>query len=156
MSVHYQKIDQIEEVVQGFESCKTGKEEFTHACHLTVALWYVTHHSFEQAIARMRAGLYRFIDHHQVPAGKYNETITQFWLKVVEAYVVKQTGSSLILTGDQSAANEQLVFLANGLVEAKGNARLVFEYYSESLINSPEAKAGWQEPDLKPLDFLVV
>ena len=150
MNFHYQDVDEVEEVVRGFESCSTGKEEFTHARHLTVALWYVTHYPFEQALNRMRAGLFRFLDHHQVPAGKYNETITQFWLKMVEAYAVKQTGSSLILTGDQSATDEQLVSVANDLIETKGNARLVFEYYSESLINSPEAKAGWQEPDLKP------
>lgn len=152
MSVHYQNIDEIEGVVRGFESCSTGKEDFTHARHLTVALWYLTQHSFEQAIAKMRAGLFRFLDHHRVPVGKYNETITQFWLKVVEAYAVEQTGSS-ISTGEQSPAKEQLVSLANGLIETRGNARLVFEYYSERLINSPEAKRGWQEPDLKPFEF---
>jgi len=153
MSGHYQHVDEIEEVVRGFESCSTGKEEFTHASHLTVALWYLTHYPFEQAATRMRSGLFRFIDHHQVPAGKYNETITQFWLKVVEAYVINQTGSSLTSTGHQSPVHEHLVSLANGLIEKRGNAKVVFEYYSESLLNSPEAKRDCQEPDLKPFDF---
>ena|SRR5688572_1280183 len=156
MSLHYQNIDEIEEVVRGFESCSTGKDEFTHASHLTVALWYLTHYPFEQAATRMRSGLFRFLDHHQVPVGKYNETITRFWLKVVEAYAGKHTGSSLISTSGQAPTHEQLVHLANGLIKASGNARLVFDYYSESLINSPEARGGWQEPDLKPFAFQAV
>ena len=142
MSVPYQNIDEIAGVVRGFESCRTGKDEFSHASHLTVALWYLTHHSFEQAMAKMRAGLNRFLGHHKVPAGKYNETITQFWLKVVEAYALKQTGSNLVSTADQSPTDEQLVSVANGLIETRGNANLVFDYYSESLINSPEARGG--------------
>ena len=153
MNVHYQNVDEIEEVVRGFESCSTGKEEFSHPSHLTVALWYLTHYSFEQAMAKMRAGLHRFLAHHQVPAGKYNETITQFWLKVVEAYALAQTESNLASIGNQSPVAEQLVSVANGLVKTRGNPRLVFDYYSESLINSPEARGGGQEPDLKAFDF---
>ncbi len=153
MSVHYRNIDEIDEVVRGFESCSTGKDEFTHASHLTVALWYLAHYPFEQAMARMRGGLFRFLGHHQVPVGKYNETITKFWLKVVEAYVIEQTGSSLISISGQSPIHEQLVSIANGLIKARGNARLVFHYYSESLLNSPAAKGGWQEPNLKPFEF---
>lgn len=149
MTVHYQNIAEVEEVVRGFESCSTGKEEFTHACHLTVAAWYLTRYPFEQAAGKMRSGLVRFLDHHEVPSEKYNETITLFWLKVVDAFVTRQVGSPSRGLRGQALTDEQMVCLANELVQAFQDARLVFDYYSESLIMSPPARSGWLEPDLK-------
>jgi len=154
MSVHYQNIDEIEAVVRGFESCSTGKEEFTHASHLTVAVWYLHHYTFEQAAAKMRSGLFRFLDHHEVPREKYNETITLFWLKVVNAFAARQSGSSHSATRGLALTDEQIVAMANELIHTFGDARLVFEYYSESLIRSLEAKSAWLEPDLRHFNFL--
>ena len=97
MAVHYQNIDEIEAVVRGFEGCSTGKDDFTHAGHLSVAAWYLHRNTFEQAATRMRAGLFRFLDHHRIGQEKYNETITLFWLKVVNAFALAQSGSQLAL-----------------------------------------------------------
>ena len=153
MAVHYQDIEQIEAVVRGFEGCSTGKEDFTHAGHLMVAAWYLHKYTFEQAAARMRAGLFRFLDHHGVGQEKYNETITLFWLKVVNAFALAQSGSRGGATKEQGLNAAQLVSLANELIQTFGDARLIFDYYSESLIRSPEAKSAWLEPDLKQFDF---
>jgi hypothetical protein len=153
MTVHYQNLEEIEDVVRGFESCSTGKDEFTHARHLTVALWYLHTQTLEEAANKMRTGLLRFLNHHEVPPGKYNETITLFWLKVVNAFAVRHTGSTLNSTGAPASPDEQIVSLANGLINTFAKARLVFDYYSESLISSPAAKSGWVEPDLKEFDL---
>lgn len=153
MAVHYHDINEIEAVVRGFEGCRTGKDDFTHAGHLTVAVWYLHNYTFEQAAARMRAGLFRFLDHHGVGQEKYNETITLFWLRVVNAFAVAQSGSRRGTTKEQELNPEQFVSLANELIQTFGNARLIFDYYSESLIRSNEAKSAWLEPDLKQCDF---
>ena len=47
----------------------------------------------------------------------------------------------------------RFVSLTNELVRTFGNARLIFDYYSENLIRSHEAKSEWTEPDLKQLDL---
>ncbi len=153
MAVHYQDIDEIEAVVRGFEDCSTAKDDFTHAGHLTVAAWYLHKYTFEQAAPRMRAGLFRFLGHHGVGQEKYNETITLFWLKVVNAFAIVQSGSRRGTTKEQELNAAQFVSLANELIQTFGDARLIFDYYSESLIRSPEAKSAWLEPDLKQFDF---
>lgn len=76
----YQSENEIENVVRGFETCTTDKEEFKHREHLTVAVWYVQTLGREAALERMRAGLLRFLGHHQVDPKKYNEPITVYWI----------------------------------------------------------------------------
>jgi hypothetical protein len=81
----YQSEEEIEKVVRGFETCETLGDDFHHAEHLAVAVWYV--HTLERAAAldRMRAGLLRFLDHHGVEKGKYSETVTAFYIdKIAE------------------------------------------------------------------------
>ncbi len=77
---NYQSQAEIENVVRAFEACGTGKEAFKHRHHLIVAIWYVETVGREAALDRMRASLMRFLDHHGVDKGKYNETITVFWI----------------------------------------------------------------------------
>jgi hypothetical protein len=154
MSSQYQTVAEIEAVVQGFETCSMDKDDFSHARHLTVALWYLHQNSIEEAADRMRAGLFKFLNHHQVPIAKYNETITLFWLKAVYSFSARQVDSGLPAAEQKlPAPTTDLVCLANKLAQSFSTSRLVFEYYSESLINSEKAKSSWLEPDLKALDF---
>jgi hypothetical protein len=144
MSIQYETFDEIEAIVQGFETCSLSKADFTHRNHLTVAVWYLKYNSSEDAAGLMRAGLWRFIEHHDVPREKYNETITMFWLKAVQAFMEKRR-----LGGQEP----DLVSLTNELLQDYTNPGLVFEYYSRELISSPAAKSGWVEPDLKKIDL---
>ena len=144
MNTQYESLEQIAAIVQGFETCSLSKADFTHRNHLTVALWYLKYNSFAGAAALMRAGLLRFIEHHDVPREKYNETITMFWLKVVQAFIEKRRLDS---------HGVDLVVMTNELLQAYQNPGLVFEYYSRELISSAEAKSGWVEPDLKKIDL---
>jgi hypothetical protein len=90
-----------------------------------------------EAVERMRAGLLRFISHHGERG--YHETMTLFWLEIVREFL------------DQSGAGCSLPALANTLIEARGNSRLIFEHYSKELLSSEEAHRTWVEPDVKPL-----
>lgn len=87
---------EIEDVVRGFETCETGADDFKHKDHLTVAVWYVHNLGSEAALERMRAGLIRFLDHHQVDPTKYSEEITRFWIERVDQRL-NELGSELSL-----------------------------------------------------------
>ncbi len=134
---------ELEAVVRGFESCATPPAEFTHAAHLIVALCYLrgSRLTVPQASERLRAGLYRFLDHNGVDRQKYHETITLFWLKRVRGFLDRADGA-------RPAAE-----LVNEMIELCGDAKLVNDYYSQERLFSEEARKAWAEPDLKPLDF---
>ena len=134
---------ELETVVRGFESCATPPAEFTHAAHLVVALCYLRGDGLAvpQAAERMRAGLYRYLDHNGAGRQKYHETITLFWLKRVRGFL------------DRSDATRPAAELANEMIELCGDAKLVGDYYSKERLFSEEARKAWVEPDLKPLDF---
>lgn len=129
----------IQAVVEGFETCETAGDGFTHADHLAVGAWYLRYNTELAALEKMRRGLLRFLTYHGEGVQKYNETITLFWLKRVDAYL--------------ASLAEELTWYdrVNRMVEALGNSKLVFEYYSPELLQSKEAKGSWVEPDLKPL-----
>ncbi|HEY9404105.1 MAG TPA: hypothetical protein VIQ24_15710 [Pyrinomonadaceae bacterium] len=131
---------EIEELVENFESCAVPPAEFDHGAHLSVALWYLSCLPYAAATVRMRDGLRRYTEHNNAQAN-YNETLTIFWLKLVRRFL------------DQGDATRPLAERANELIETYGSSKLVFEYYSGALVQTPEAKASWVEPDLKPLDF---
>jgi hypothetical protein len=136
---YYKDIREIERVVQGFESCTTPKDDFTHLSHLTVATYYLNGSNELYAIPRMREGLLRFLDHHGVGLAKFHETLTVFWIKTVSQFL--------------ESLDEKLSLLqkTNAVIESLGNSRLVFQYYSEELLRTKEARNGWAAPDLKEL-----
>ena len=123
--------------VEGFESCRTGKDGFRHQDHLVVAAFYLQELCMTDATTRMRGNLLKFLDHHQVDRQKYNETITVFWFELVEDVLSK-------LQGDAS-----LVEQCNKVVESLDNSALVFEYYSRERLFSDEARRIFVRPDLK-------
>lgn len=135
----YRQLSDLEAVVKGFESCTTGKDDFTHASHLTVAVFYLFHSDEREAIARMRTGLLRFLNHHGVGQVKYHETLTVFWIKMLRVYLLR------------FGARASLVDITNQTVEQFSNSRLVADYYSDEVLKSAEARSEWIEPDLKPL-----
>ena len=136
----YRPVAEIEEVVRRFEDCSYTPEEFVHAKHLTVAAWYFARLDAEVARERMRSGLRKFIAHH----GKtgYHETITEFWLRLVE---------HAIRAGGRGDAD--LVPRISKVVARFGDKNMIYEHYSRDLLASPGAKACWTEPDMVVMPF---
>jgi hypothetical protein len=139
--IHYLASHEIEAVVRGFEACTIAPTDFSHAAHLTVALWYLTQAPRAEATARLRQNLARYIAHHGVDPQKYNETITVFWLKLVEHFL------------GHAGAGRSLPDVANEMLARFGDSNLLFAHYSRKLVGTTAAKIGWVEPDLRPLEF---
>ncbi|HEV2864516.1 MAG TPA: hypothetical protein VGX48_26185 [Pyrinomonadaceae bacterium] len=133
---------EVEEVFVKFESGELPVEAFKHREHLTVALVYLLRHAPEEAHRRMRDGIHSFLRAHgEDPAPVYHETLTVFWMRRVGAFV------------ERAGRGRPVGELANELAKECGEARLAFDYFSKGLIDTEEARRGWVEPDLKPLDF---
>jgi hypothetical protein len=77
--------EEIKAVVRGFESCTTAKTDFHHREHLVVAVWYLQTLSRSDTVAKMRAGLLNFLEHHEIDKQKYSEEVTVFWVAQVES-----------------------------------------------------------------------
>ena len=130
------------ELLRRFEDCTLPREEWTHAAHLTVALWHLLQFDWPEAVARVRARIKRYNAAHGIPAtptGGYHETLTLFWLRVVRAFLEAERNEA-----------RALVHLANELA-ATHDKGLPLKYYTRERLFSPEARAGWVEPDLRPL-----
>jgi len=133
---YYKTLAEVKSVVSNFENCRFRKEEFTHARHLTVAAYYLSHFSPAESLERMREALLRFTRHHGVTG--YHETITRFWLLLTEDFL-------------QRSPEECFVNRVNALIDSYGRKDVLFEYYTRGLVTSVEARNKWIEPDLKQI-----
>ncbi|MEJ7624382.1 MAG: hypothetical protein WKF34_10360 [Pyrinomonadaceae bacterium] len=50
----YSSIEKVERLVGLFETATSSRTEWTHAGHLVVALYYLTHHSYNEGHLKMR------------------------------------------------------------------------------------------------------
>ena len=140
--VTFRTTEEILALVRRFEDCTLPREEWTHAAHLTVALWHLLQFDWPEAVARVRRGIKRYNAAHGIvttPTGGYHETLTLFWLRVVRAFLEAERNEA-----------RPLVRLANELT-ATHDRGLPLTHYTRERLFSPEARASWVEPDLKTL-----
>ena len=133
---------EVESLVREFEACTLAGERWTHEAHLTVALWYLTRHAEAEATRLIRERIQRYNLSRGVEMTResgYHETITLFYMRAIRSY----------LAGVDA---ETFAELLDGLLAACGGRNFPFEYYSRERLLSWEARTGWLEPDLKPLD----
>ena len=128
MESHYQTEAEIECVVQGLESCTTGKDDFPHHKHLVVAVWYLRNATVEQAFEKMRTSLLRFLDHHGLGHKIYKEELTRAWINLVHEEL------------ERLDPNLSLVTLTNTVIERLGELGAVFQRYPDNLALQPGRK----------------
>lgn len=128
MTTCYQTEAEIRAVVQGLESCTTGKDDFPHRKHLAVAVWYLRDSTVEQAFEKMRASLLRFLDHHGIGREKYKEELTRGWISLVQSELEKLD------------PNLSLVTVTNAVIERLGDMDAVFARYPDNPALQPERK----------------
>jgi hypothetical protein len=141
-STTFRTTEEILSLVRRFDDCTLPRKEWTHAAHLTVALWHLLQFDWAESLLRVRAGIRRYNAAHGIittPTGGYHETLTRFWLRHVCTFL-------------EDGRNEarSLVSLANELVE-HSDKDLPLAFYTRERLFSPEARAFWVEPDLKLL-----
>jgi hypothetical protein len=139
----YRDAREVLRLVAAFEHRTLPKPEWTHRAHLTMGLWYSAHLPSRAALDAMRAGILRLNAAHGVvstPTSGYHETITRCYLRLIREFDRRAWAE-----GDGWHQR------ANRLLAALGERDLLLEYYSRERLMSPAARAGWLEPDLRPL-----
>jgi len=129
---------EIAALVAAFEDATIARGNWTHAEHLVVALYYLSHDDFESALAKMRSGLFNLLTKgfgvdlkKEMP---YHETITVFWMRTIAKFNTSKNGTSLL-----DKANE---------VVEKYDKDYPLRFYSREHLFSDEARARFVEPDL--------
>ena len=111
--------------IAALESGTLPNHEMNHAAHLRLAL------VFRGQPEKAREVLLKYIGRVGALV-KYNETLTWFWLRAVNAH-----------EGD----------LASLLKTQLADTNLPLRHWSPELLWSDAARAQWVEPDLRPLPF---
>jgi hypothetical protein len=121
-----------------FEALVFPKTEFKHREHLRLAYVYLAEHDTEAALERMRATLHAFIAHHGIDFSKYHETLTRAWILAVRHFMERTPGTSCF---------DDLIRAHPVMLDSK----IMLTHYSTELLFSPEARAGFVEPDRDPI-----
>ena len=131
--------DEVTEMVARFEACEWPYPRWTHRAHIGLALVYLRQYPFETALQRARHHIPLYNRTRGDPDG-YHETITVLFMRRADRYLRDQAGFVPL-----TAAVEELA--------AACDMRWPLDYYTPDRLWSAEAKAGWVEPDRRPLDF---
>ncbi|CAN5354421.1 hypothetical protein BH20ACI2_BH20ACI2_24830 [soil metagenome] len=135
----YRSEAELAEILRKFEDATIGREDWKHAEHMVVALFYLSDNDFETAKDKMRSDilnlLVRGFDVDMTKEMPYHETITVFWMKLVSAYLARTNGGSLLDKAKELAALYDKDY--------------PLTFYSRELLFSDRARREFVEPDLQ-------
>jgi hypothetical protein len=133
----YANEDEILALVESFECGMISRSDWRHAEHLTVALYYLSKHDHETALAKMRSGIFNLLKSFGVDLTvemPYHETLTVFWMRTVDDFRKTKNGDSM-------------VEICNQLVE-HFHKDYPLRFYSRERLFSNEARTSFVEFDL--------
>jgi hypothetical protein len=128
---------EVADLVRLFESCELPGVRWTHRAHLAVAATYLQRYPLPEATERARTHIRRYNESRGNWTG-YHETVTALFMRLVACDLV--------------AAPADLARFVNELA-GRFPPDWLLGYYSRDRLWSDAARAGFVEPDLKPLDF---
>ncbi len=137
MNRKFKNEGEIRDMVRSFEEGEISREEWRHAEHLTVALYYLSHYDIETATMKMRDGIFNLLRSFAVDLTKempYHETLTIFWMRTIAEF-------------SSSRNNISLLEKANSLVEVF-DKNYPLRFYSREVLFSEDARKEFIEGDL--------
>lgn len=139
----YKNETDIKSLVESFENGTIARGNWRHAEHLTVALFYLSHHDFETAYNKMRDGIFNLLKSFGVDLDvemPYHETLTVFWLRTVDDFRTSKNDCSIVQ-------------ICNELVE-DFDKDYPLRFYSRANLFNEKARSEFVEADL-PNNLLV-
>ncbi len=133
----------IETFIREFEACSLPKSRWTHHAHLVVGLWYLSHHSTDDALSIVRRRIRAYnnaVGTANTDSSGYHETMTRLFLHGIAAHMLAHSGESLPSS------------LALLLKSPLAHKDWPLSFYSRERLLSVAARHEWLEPDLTPND----
>lgn len=134
----YSNEKEILNLIELFETAAISREAWKHAEHLTVALYYLSHHDFDTATEKMRSGIFKLLREgfnldltKEMP---YHETLTVFWMRTVADFNASKNGDSFV-----DKAND---------LTARFDKDYPLRFYSREYLFSDEARRRFVVGDL--------
>ena len=127
------------EFLRAFHESTLSSEDFRHLGHLRLAWLVLRRHCLEEALSLLSDGVRQYAN-SKGASGTYNETLTQFWIRVV---------NHAIQTNPSAQEFEQFINTFPILL----NKQLPLNHWRQETLGSSRARSDWLEPDLRPLPF---
>jgi len=138
--MHYSSDQEIEILISQFEARTLPKSSWTHQAHLTTGMFYLYRYSFYEALCIMKAKIITYNEASggvNSSTGGYHETLTIFWLKTLEKFLVERR-------------HESLFEICNAFLESSLSSKeLPFQFYPREKLLSVEARATWIAPEVE-------
>ena len=130
-----------EEFLLRFENAALPRQEWNHAAHLRMAFLYLNRSdSWQTILPLVRERIQRFNAAHRNYSG-YHETITVSFLRILHHR----------LSSSKSAENVSFESFAEDNLDLFAGLSVLLRHYDRKTLLSPEARAGFVEPDREPL-----
>lgn len=121
--------------IESFAAGEIDADQFDHEAHLYIAWLYLQELPLLDAISEYSKALQRLTHKLGIP-GKYHETITWFYLLLVQQ------------RSSESAESEWFAFRRqNTDLFAHGDDSILYRYYSKELLGSDQARRSFTLPD---------
>lgn len=129
--------------LRGFEDGTWPVKEWTHRSHVIMAACYLTTLNETAATPVIRDNIRRYNlaqGGQNTDTSGYHETLTIFWIRVIDRFLESLPASLSRLDKIRAAADE-----------FGGRGRLFEEFWTFDVVKSVEARRRWIAPDRRPL-----
>lgn len=133
-----------DEHVKAFEELTLPFKRWTHRAHVKVAYVYLSRHSFDEALSRIRSGIQAYSLRDGVPESESsgsNETTTRAFLHLIAATMRAYVRTHPAGCADAFCNTHPQLMTRHAL----------WLFYSPQRRMDPRAKTEFVEPDLAPL-----
>jgi hypothetical protein len=142
MTRKYKSEKDVLDLVRSFEDASIQHDDWKHAEHLIVALYYVSNYNVEMAVEKMRSGILNLLANgfkvdllKEMP---YHETITVFWIRTLAAFQASSNGRPV---------GEKIDEMIN-----RFDKDYLLSFYSREFLFSDEARTTFVDPDIQLFD----
>lgn len=137
MTEFFQTDEEIEVLMQAFQTHVLPKNEWTHNAHLAAAIWFLRTYGLDEATCRLKSNIMSYnlsVGGKNDGSNGYHETLTIFWLEVANYFVVQNSALSL-----KDCTN---AFLSSPLADRA----LPFLFYDKNELLATPARARYLAP----------
>ena len=135
----------LDDLIQAFRFRTLPKAEWTHEAHLRVGAWHVYHYGPDEALEQLRRGITGLNERHGTvnsPTSGYHETITRAYVLLLDEF--------LRVFEVETPLDARVNAIVSSPMASKA---MLHRFWSDGLLMSPRARAGWVPPDVAPLSL---